>query len=138
MNDGKFPVKGYCFLINNNGDDCVDDTTAVLSRDIEKLVKYCCNKNIPHNIFFTYGSHDDEIRVFFFVRTTEYLGAEKIYGDFLIIAFCEFSGYFPVGRHELYDDVSEEFIVENINKQVGNVFDETEKDAVELFKEELL
>jgi GDP-D-glucose phosphorylase len=130
MNDKKLPFQGYCFLIKSSSPI---EETINLSKDIKKLVDYCCDNTIPHNLFFTYGATTEEIRIFFYVRTTKHLGAAKIYGDFMIIAFCEFSGYYPIAKEDVYENLTESYILDVIKEEVGDVFDKTENDVLKLY-----
>lgn len=106
-----------------------DEKTDALK--LQKLVDYCCQKTIPHNIFFT-RSRTDELRVFFFPRTLGNFGAEKLYTSFLNVAFCELSGYVPIGDEDLFETISEKEILERFNDEVQDVCDKVEKDFVEI------
>lgn len=98
---------------------------------LQKLVDYCCEKTIPHNIFFT-KSHTGELRVFFFPRTLGNFGALKLYTSFLNVAFCELSGYVPIGDEELFETITEEYILERFNQEIHDICDKIESDFVEI------
>lgn len=122
INDPSLPAKAFCLVAN-------DEKTDALK--LQKLVDYCCQKTIPHNIFFT-RSRTDELRVFFFPRTLGNFGAEKLYTSFLNVAFCELSGYVPIGDEDLFETISEKEILERFNDEVQDVCDKVEKDFVEI------
>jgi hypothetical protein len=130
MNDEKFPVEGYCFLINKKDDV---NKTLELARDISKLVKFCCAKNIPHNLIFTQGSSPEEIRIFFFPRTTKSLGVEKVYGDMTVVAFCELSGYVPEGSDYVFYWYDEHLMLDVLREHLGDVAANIEEDVVRLY-----
>lgn len=101
---------------------------------LHKLVEYCCEKTIPHNIFFT-RSKTNELRVFFFPRTLGNFGADKLYTTLLNVAFCELSGYIPIGDEELYETIVESYIVDRFNQEIQNICDTIETDLVEILKD---
>lgn len=49
------------------------------------------------------------------------------------IAFCELSGYVPVGSDEIYDKLSEEFILDKIQANIGNVYKKFDEIISQLF-----
>jgi hypothetical protein len=124
--DPNYPVKAFCLVVNDTKTD---------ASKLFKLVEYCCQKTIPHNLFFTKPRDSDEIRVFFFPRSQGSFGADKIYSTFLNVAFCELSGYIPIGDEELYDTISENYILDRINQEVQDICDLIENDFVQLFKD---
>lgn len=130
MNDERFPIKGYCFLIDKDSD--VDKTLEV-ANDISKLVKFCCAKNIPHNVLFTQGSTPNEIRIFFYARNTKNLGKKKVSGDMTVVAFCELSGYVPEGTDNVFYWYTEDLVVEVLMEHLGKVADEIEENVVRLY-----
>jgi hypothetical protein len=73
--------------------------------------------------------------VFFFPRTLGNFGAEKLYTNFLNVAFCELSGYIPIGDEELYETISESYILDRINEEIQNICDTIESDLGELIKD---
>lgn len=100
-----------------------------------RLVDYCCKKTIPHNMFFTRSKASDDIRVFFFPRTLGNFGADKLYTSFLNVAFCELSGYIPIGDEALFDTISESYILDRFNQEIQDICDTIESDLVELMKD---
>lgn len=100
-----------------------------------KLVDYCCRKTIPHNMFFTKSRASDDIRVFFFPRTMGNFGADKLYTSFLNVAFCELSGYIPIGDEDLFDTISESYILDRFNQEIQEICDTIESDLKELLKD---
>ena len=102
-----------------------------IKRDAEKLnaiVKYCCEKVIPHNISLTKSRDLKEIRIFFFPRFLSNFGANKLFSSHLNVAFCELSGYIPVGDDELYDKITESYVLDRFNEEIGAICDEIEND----------
>lgn len=107
--DELYPAIGFCFPLTNINE--LND----ISDDIFKLIQFLCNNNIPHNLFITYGKqnanviagggdtigNDDDnnrnneiIKIFIYPR--ENACKIKTFHSFNI-AFCELSGYIPVG-----------------------------------------
>lgn len=86
-------------------------------------------------MFLTKPRDSDEIRVFFFPRSLRSFGADKIYSTFLNVAFCELSGYIPIGDEELFDTISETYILDRFNQEVQDICDLIENDFVQLLKE---
>lgn len=87
----EYPVQAYCFIIANT------EETKATCADVYKLVSHLCDQNIPHNVFFTGGTFNaasNVIRVFVFPRKN--ICESKQFVPFNI-AFCELSGYVPVG-----------------------------------------
>lgn len=83
-----YPVQAYCFIIANT------EETKAICADVFKLVNHLCDQNIPHNVFFTFNDASNVIRVFVFPRKN--ICENKQFVPFNI-AFCELSGYVPVG-----------------------------------------
>lgn len=125
IEDANFPVKGFCLISNDVKNDAIK---------LHKLVEYCCQKTIPHNMFFT-KSPANELRVFFYPRTLGNFGADKIYSSFLNVAFCELSGYIPIGDEELFETISEKYILERFNEEIKDICDKIEQDLIEILKE---
>lgn len=86
-------------------------------------------------MFLTRSQNSNELRVFFFPRTLQNFGADKIYSSFLNVAFCELSGYIPIGDEELFETITETYILDRFNEEIKNICDTIEKDVVELMKE---
>lgn len=124
LHDPGLPVKAFCLISNDVETDALK---------LQKLVDYCCQKTIPHNIFFT-KSRSNELRVFFFPRTLGNFGAEKLYTSFLNVAFCELSGYVPIGDEELYETIDESYILERFSQEIQDICDKIEGDFVEILK----
>lgn len=84
-----FGIPGYCFPI-------FDKTKADLVLiDIFKLIDFFLKENIPHNIFFSLGSYNgiEALRIYVFPREN----LHEVKDTNFNIAFCELSGYVPVG-----------------------------------------
>lgn len=101
---------------------------------LQKLVQYCCEKTIPHNFFFT-KSHNGELRAFFYPRTMGNFGAHKMYSNFLNVAFCELSGYIPIGDEELFEEINENYVLDRFNEEIQNVCDTIEDDFIAIIKD---
>lgn len=127
IDDPNYPVKAFCLIASN------DTKTDALK--LHKLVEYCCQKTIPHNLFFTKPRDSDELRVFFFPRTLGNFGADKLYTSFLNVAFCELSGYIPIGDEELFDTISEKYILDRFNQEILDICDLIENDFVQILKD---
>lgn len=87
--DGKYDVPGYCFLILDKNE------IEFILIDIFKLIEFFLESNIPHNIFFTLGSFNgtEVLRIYIFPRES----VHEVKDFNFNIAFCELSGYVPVG-----------------------------------------
>jgi hypothetical protein len=129
--DEKLPIKAFCFVIKSDDDK---NQTISISRDIEILVKFCCARIIPHNIFFTYGSSNNEIRILFYVRTSKHVGTQKTYGDFAIVAACELVGHLPEASLNVFENFTEEMLVSRLNEEIGNVPDDIEPEILKLYE----
>lgn len=124
VSDPSLLVKAFCLVSNDAKTDAIK---------LQNLVEYCCQKTIPHNIFFT-KSKSNELRVFFFPRTLGNFGADKAYTTFLNVAFCELSGYVPIGDEELFDTIKESYILERFNQEIQDICDTIESDFAEIVK----
>lgn len=67
----------------------------VILDDIFKLITFFLKENVPHNIFFTFGSFNgkEALRIYIFPRENRQEAKDTNFN----IAFCELSGYVPVG-----------------------------------------
>lgn len=94
--DDKYPANGFCIQIDRGADSKRKDEICC---DAIRLIDYLCQHNIPHNIFITYGKDDvadiRKLKIYIFPRDST-VGAVKEFSSFNI-AFCELSGYVPVG-----------------------------------------
>lgn len=86
-------------------------------------------------MFFTKSRASDDIRVFFFPRTMGNFGADKLYTSFLNVAFCELSGYIPIGDEDLFDTINESYILDRFNQEIQEICDTIESDLKELLKD---
>jgi hypothetical protein len=102
---------------------------------LHKLINFCCDKNIPHNLMFTRTSSSEEIRVFIFPHEKTNFGADKVFTSHLNIAFCELSGFIPIGDEELYESITESYVLGRFNDEIGNICDEIESDLKNIFLE---
>lgn len=127
IEDPRFSVQGYCLIAS--------DDTSTDALKLFKLIEYCCQKVIPHNFFFTKSQTPGETRVFFFTRTIGNFGVDKLLATYLQIGFCELAGYIPIGDEELYEKISEDYITNRYNEELGNVCASIEKDFVEILKD---
>jgi GDP-D-glucose phosphorylase len=126
INDKRLPTRGFCLLLSNIDVD---------SKKLYKLVEFCCQMTIPHNMFFTKSRTSDETRIFFFPRTKKAFGEDKIYSSFLNVAFCELAGYIPIGDEKLFQTINENYILERFNEEVQDICDVIENDFVRLLSE---
>lgn len=126
IDDPKYSVQGYCLIANDPATDALK---------LYKLLEYCFQKVIPHNFFFTKSQTPGETRVFFFTRTIGNFGVDKLLASFLQIGFCELAGYIPIGDEELYEKISEGYIINRFNEEIQDVCASVEKDFVELLKD---
>ena len=86
--DIKYPARGFCFVLQK-GDRNVEE----MSNNAFRLVNYLCQNAIPHNIFVTFDNSYN-LRIYVFPRERKF--EEKELSGFNI-AFCELSGFVPVG-----------------------------------------
>lgn len=114
----KFPIHAFCLIIKDIKTDALR---------LQKLIDFCCDKNIPHNLMFT-RNKSNEIRVFLFPHQKSNFGADKVFTSHLNIAFCELSGFIPIGDEELYESISESYVLSRFNDEIGNICDDIEKD----------
>lgn len=127
INDIRYPVPGYCILITNT---CEANT-------IQRLIDFCCQQNIPHNLFITRSKNPSEIRVFLFPRLNSNFKLDKVFDNQLNVAFCELSGYIPIGDEELYEMINENLILKRFSEELGKVCGEIEEDFGKIVKENL-
>lgn len=123
--DSRYPVKAFCMIANDSKAD---------SKKLHKLTAYCCEKTIPHNLFLT-KSQTNEIRIFFYPRSMGNFGTHKMYTNFLNVAFCELSGYCPIGDAELFEKINENYVLERFNEEIQNVCDTIHDDLIKIMKE---
>lgn len=83
-------MSGYCFLVQN----CTK--TDEVCSDVMVLVEFFCQNQIPHNLFISYEKTDNSEIIKIFVYPREEMCTAKEFSSFNI-AFCELSGYVPVG-----------------------------------------
>lgn len=115
----KSSINGFCMILKDIKSDV---------EKLHKLVQYCCDKVIPHNFFFTKSRDMKEIRVFFFPRYLNNFNACKVFSTHLNVAFCELSGFVPIGDDELYATITETYIVDRFKQEIEAICDDIEKD----------
>lgn len=152
----KISIKAFCFRF-------VQSESAIVVENVHKLVEYMCQHNVPHNVFMTLEVADvasssegqpktPYLRLFIWLR--ENLHANKAVAPFNI-AFCELSGYVPVGckfgsvhvtflffflyleifdsiivfvlAETLYETLTEDEMLCKINEELGTVADRLEE-----------
>lgn len=113
-----YKIPGYCFIIKKY-DDADKRVDSIIS-DVYSLIQMFCTKNIPHNVFFTSGTYENSsvIRVYIYPRQHYYETKENCTFN---VAFCELSGYVPVGSAEMYDTVTDKFIIEKFAENLGDL-----------------
>lgn len=126
INDERLPARGFCLLLNDIDLD---------AQKLFKLVEFCCQQTIPHNMFFTKSHTSNETRIFLFPRSMKSFGTDKIYSSFLNVAFCELAGYIPIGDEELFKSINESYILERFSQEIQNICDVVEKDFVRILSE---
>lgn len=62
-------------------------------------------------------------------------GADKLYTSFLNVAFCELSGYIPIGDEDLFDTINESYILNRFNQEIQEICDTIESDLKELLND---
>lgn len=85
-----FPAFAICLPVFQWSDRCI------VAGNLMKIVEYFCKNSIPHNIFWTLGTHNSErnlVKIFIFPRANL---SDKHLATFNI-AFCELAGFVPVG-----------------------------------------
>lgn len=121
----KFPISAFCVLLNDNKTDALK---------LHKLIEICCDKNIPHNLLLT-KRKTAEIGVFIFPHAKSNFGVDKVSSSHLNIAFCELSGFIPIGDEELYESITETYVLSRFNDEIENVCDDIEDDFRKIFLE---
>ncbi|XP_055303240.1 GDP-D-glucose phosphorylase 1 [Sitodiplosis mosellana] len=108
-----FPAFALCLPIFHWRDK------GVIASKISKIVEYFRQESIPHNIFWTYGTHSNQnlVKVFIFPRNRL---TDKISSSFNA-AFCELTGFVPIGDAEAYEQLSEDFIIDCISEAMGEI-----------------
>lgn len=85
-------IRSYCLRLEDNVEDLVIKA--------ERIIKYMCDNNVPHNVFMSFESvpndHDTCTTLRFFIYPRARLHANKAVAPFNV-AFCELSGFVPVG-----------------------------------------
>lgn len=93
----KFPAFAFCLPVFRWSDK------EKIATMVHKIVQLFCIQSIPHNIFWTWGTHHGQhhvVKIFIFPRSRF---ADKVQSAFNV-AFCELVGYVPVGgEFELLD-----------------------------------
>lgn len=62
-------------------------------------------------------------------------GAHKMYSNFLNVAFCELSGYIPIGDEELFERIDQNYVLDRFNEEIDNVCDTIENDLKAILKD---
>lgn len=105
------PVDGLAFRVAHT------DSPVTVAEHVMRLVNALCERQIPHNIFFTIAEQDDSIiRIFVFPK--EHHSATKEFSTFNVAA-CELSGYVTIGNADQYAIVNEAMIVAKMRAEVG-------------------
>lgn len=101
--DEKYPAQGLCFpLIDYMNKNAITD-------DLMKLIRYFCDKIIPHNVFLTMGNHENREILKIFVFPRNHMSNKQI--NSFNAAFCELSGYVPVGSKLMGNVIWKSFIL---------------------------
>lgn len=119
INNEKFAIKAFCLILKDITKD---------ARKLHEMVKLCCDKIIPHNLFFTKSKNLNEIRIFFFPRHLSNFGADKVFSSHLNIAFCELSGFIPIGDDDLFESINENYVIDRFNDEIKTICDAIEED----------
>lgn len=96
-----WPSKGFAFDLATLSIDSID---AVVDKTF-RIIDYCFEIELPHNLFITRRRNGDVIRLIIWTREAEF----GVKNDLeLNAAFCEFSGYFICKTRETFDTLTEE------------------------------
>lgn len=114
--DGKTPVVVDGFAFRWHDDDAVP--IGAFAERVMRLIDYLCQRQIPHNVLFERMSTDDDVMVFVFPRAASTLA--KTFESFNV-AFCELSGYVPMGSAEEFAAITEADVVAKIRGVQGKV-----------------
>lgn len=128
--DGDRPVDAFAFRLQNM------TNLSRLGADVMRLVSFLCDRDIPHNLFFTLGNNDDGgelLRIVVFPKAQT--SAAKEFSSFNI-AFCELSGYVPLGSAVLYAALTEAEIVSKMRADVGDVCQRIAAEVAQLYSED--
>ncbi|KAJ6638106.1 GDP-D-glucose phosphorylase 1 [Pseudolycoriella hygida] len=127
----KYPSKGYCFLLTESTSDKDE-----IINDIAKLIEYFCAASLSHNIYCTKEDSKDGngsvVKIFVFPRAN--IQGIKEFSSFNV-AFCELSGYIPIGDIETFHQITENSIVGKIDITCGNIANEIENDVIRLYSD---
>jgi GDP-D-glucose phosphorylase len=104
-----WPLPGFAFELQDLTLSAIDD----LSQKVSDLATKCLDQELAHNLFITRNQSGNSLRLFFWVRRSEY-GAKN--DSTFNPALCEFSGQFICQTKQLFDSISEDFCVRTIAK----------------------
>ncbi|XP_055840504.1 GDP-D-glucose phosphorylase 1 [Episyrphus balteatus] len=108
------PTEAICFLIDENNKETI-------VKNIYALIEFMFKHSIPHNIFITPDRQQEgkQLKLFIYARGEHFVIKDVMA---LNVAFLEFSGYFPLGDSELFNNLTEDRVLEKIKQQTGNVY----------------
>jgi len=99
-----WPVKGFVWDIEDFSVTAIDKCVG----NVFKLIDYCFETELPHNLFITRNRTGSAIRVFLWTREAAFGTKDDMQ---IIAAFCEFSGFYICKTDESYQQLTEEFCV---------------------------
>lgn len=123
IDDERLPVKGFCLIYEDIEID---------AQKLFNLVEYCCTKIIPHNIFITKSHASDETRIFLFPRSMKKFGFDKSCTSLLNVAICELGGFISLGDEELFNTISESYVVDRFQQEILDICELVENDFINL------
>ncbi|XP_037939358.1 GDP-D-glucose phosphorylase 1 isoform X1 [Teleopsis dalmanni] len=110
------PTEAICFVVDKSDSEILLD---VKIKQIYDFVMWLCENNFPHNIFMTKCINSiNKLKIFIYYRQEFCVIKDLSYYN---IAFCELSGYVPVGDKSLFDKLTEKDVIERIQNESGKI-----------------
>ncbi|XP_026479599.1 GDP-D-glucose phosphorylase 1 [Ctenocephalides felis] len=114
-----YPAHGFCLEVKSKSE------ISNVCSTFDTIIKLLIDLNIPHNIFMTFGKTLNEtcksnaLRILIFPRKDSF--GCKLSLSFNL-AFCELSGYIPVGNLESFNTLTEEAVTQILEENTSIEF----------------
>lgn len=110
------PTEAICYIIDENNKKTIVEK-------IYDLVKFMLQNNVPHNIFITHdrsqGLSIRKLKVLIYAREKHFYIKDL---TAINAATCEFSGYITARDSEMFNNLTEQKVLEKIKAETGNVY----------------